>query len=284
MAGVIDDFQDALNEIIRAAHLPVSVVVIKIGGMQEENDSASLMNLSSEAFTNCDRQFVRVMDYDESYKKRTESLVEALDDSKLKQDAKSFMRSMFEHELIVDLPKQIEKFFEQQQFEMADEVGIDEQDSLVQRDSTEADTIQMMSVSSTGDNQEHDMSFESEAKHGSDVLEIPPEYQADDETQPVTVQANGAVELSLSAEEPIVDKEEKAQNDAVESSIEKGSQVEELKQAEVKEEVDLDLQARLAVQRIAYEQAPVRFDISSVPSDYTSVVSMFLEQEKLRMM
>ena len=55
MAGVIDDFQDALNEIIRAAHLPVSVVVIKIGGMQEENDSASLMNLSSEAFTNCDR-------------------------------------------------------------------------------------------------------------------------------------------------------------------------------------------------------------------------------------
>ena len=54
------------------------------------------------------------MDYDESYKKRTESLVEALDDSKLKQDAKSFMRSMFEHELIVDLPKQIEKFFEQQ--------------------------------------------------------------------------------------------------------------------------------------------------------------------------
>ena len=57
---------------------------------------------------------MRVMDYDESYKKRTDSLVEALDDGKLKQDAKSFMRSMFEHELIVDLPKQIEKFFEQQ--------------------------------------------------------------------------------------------------------------------------------------------------------------------------
>lgn len=49
---------------MRAAHLPVSVVVVKIGGMQEENDSSSLMNLSSEAFANCDRQFVRVMDYD----------------------------------------------------------------------------------------------------------------------------------------------------------------------------------------------------------------------------
>jgi len=33
MAGVIDDFQDALNELLRAANLPVSVIVIKVGGM-----------------------------------------------------------------------------------------------------------------------------------------------------------------------------------------------------------------------------------------------------------
>jgi hypothetical protein len=33
MAGVIDDFQDALNEILRAANLPVSVIVIKIGAV-----------------------------------------------------------------------------------------------------------------------------------------------------------------------------------------------------------------------------------------------------------
>lgn len=32
MAGVIDDFQDALNEIMRAANLPVSVVIVKVGG------------------------------------------------------------------------------------------------------------------------------------------------------------------------------------------------------------------------------------------------------------
>lgn len=31
MAGVIDDFEDSLNQILRAAHLPVSVMVIKIG-------------------------------------------------------------------------------------------------------------------------------------------------------------------------------------------------------------------------------------------------------------
>jgi hypothetical protein len=44
MAGVIDDFQEALNELLRAANLPVSVLVIKIGGMQEENDSVNLMS------------------------------------------------------------------------------------------------------------------------------------------------------------------------------------------------------------------------------------------------
>ena len=31
MAGVIDDFEDSLNQILRAAHLPVSVKIIKIG-------------------------------------------------------------------------------------------------------------------------------------------------------------------------------------------------------------------------------------------------------------
>jgi hypothetical protein len=33
MAGVIDDFQKAFNEILRAAHLPVSVIVVKIGAI-----------------------------------------------------------------------------------------------------------------------------------------------------------------------------------------------------------------------------------------------------------
>lgn len=73
MAGVIDDFQDALNEIMRAANLPVSVIVVKIGGMQEENDSANLMHLSSEAFAKCERQFVQVIDFEETYKKNIES-------------------------------------------------------------------------------------------------------------------------------------------------------------------------------------------------------------------
>jgi hypothetical protein len=43
MAGVIDDLQESLNEILRAANLPVSVMVIKIGPVNEDNDSTILM-------------------------------------------------------------------------------------------------------------------------------------------------------------------------------------------------------------------------------------------------
>ena len=39
MAGMIDDFKDALNEMLRAANLPISIIVIKMGKNQEENDS-----------------------------------------------------------------------------------------------------------------------------------------------------------------------------------------------------------------------------------------------------
>lgn len=34
MAGVIDDFEETMNEILRAANLPVSVIVVKIGKIQ----------------------------------------------------------------------------------------------------------------------------------------------------------------------------------------------------------------------------------------------------------
>lgn len=50
MAGVIDDLQDSLNEILRAAHLPVSVIIVKVGHLQEENDSTLLIQKSMDAF------------------------------------------------------------------------------------------------------------------------------------------------------------------------------------------------------------------------------------------
>ncbi len=55
MAGCIDDFENALNQILRAAHLPVSVKIIKIGSSQEENDSNNLRILSEKSFAECER-------------------------------------------------------------------------------------------------------------------------------------------------------------------------------------------------------------------------------------
>jgi hypothetical protein len=70
MAGVIDDFQDALNELMRAVNLPVSVVIVKVGGNQDENDSKNLMELSQQAFQKAEREFVKVIDYEYQYKKK----------------------------------------------------------------------------------------------------------------------------------------------------------------------------------------------------------------------
>ena len=36
MAGMIDDFKDALNEMLRAANLPISIIVVKIGRTQRK--------------------------------------------------------------------------------------------------------------------------------------------------------------------------------------------------------------------------------------------------------
>ena len=38
MAGMVDDFRDTINQMLRAMNLPLSIMVIKIGKNQEEND------------------------------------------------------------------------------------------------------------------------------------------------------------------------------------------------------------------------------------------------------
>ena len=51
MAGIIDDLEDAVNEILRAADLPISVVIIKIGkSASGDNDSAVLIEKTKHIF------------------------------------------------------------------------------------------------------------------------------------------------------------------------------------------------------------------------------------------
>jgi hypothetical protein len=51
MAGMIDDFKDSLDEMLRAANLPISIIVVKIGkNNKEDNDHVKFMNQCKVAF------------------------------------------------------------------------------------------------------------------------------------------------------------------------------------------------------------------------------------------
>ena len=64
MAGLIDDIDDSVNEILRAANLPISVQIIKIGGVSDsENDFGTLIERTSDAFNACERTFIDMHDF-----------------------------------------------------------------------------------------------------------------------------------------------------------------------------------------------------------------------------
>ena len=63
MAGLIDDIDDSVNEILRAADLPISVQIVKIGGVSEaENDFGTLIERTGSAFQECERTFIDMHD------------------------------------------------------------------------------------------------------------------------------------------------------------------------------------------------------------------------------
>lgn len=67
MAGMIDDFQDTMNEMLKAAHLPVSIIVINISKNTQENDSEKFIKKAFPAFKKSERIYVDLLDF-ESYK------------------------------------------------------------------------------------------------------------------------------------------------------------------------------------------------------------------------
>lgn len=104
MAGVIDDFQDSLNEILRAANLPISVTIVKIGANAQDNDSMLLMKKSDEAFAESERVFINLFEF-ERYKHSHE-------------EYNALLKQKFKFDIMSDLPSQIEKFFELQHFDL----------------------------------------------------------------------------------------------------------------------------------------------------------------------
>ncbi len=65
MTGIIDDIDESVNEILRAAELPISVQIIKIGGVSEsENDFGTLIERTTNAFDECERAYIDMHDID----------------------------------------------------------------------------------------------------------------------------------------------------------------------------------------------------------------------------
>ena len=132
MAGVIDDFQEALNEILRAANLPVSIIIVKIGALEHsENDSTLLMEGSSEVFKQCERVFVNLIDF-EPYK---EKKIAPAKGEKPEPTEPIIDMKKFQYDLVKNLPSQIEKFFELQH------VDFDETKQVIQAVSSPVNTV-----------------------------------------------------------------------------------------------------------------------------------------------
>ena len=89
---------------LRAANLPVSILVIKVGKNSEENDSEQFIKKSMAAFESSERIFIDLLDF-ENYK----------NDKKLHTN---FYQQQFEYDLIRNIPSQIEKYFEMCKFEL----------------------------------------------------------------------------------------------------------------------------------------------------------------------
>lgn len=64
MAGIIDDIENSINEILRAADLPISVVIVKVGdSANADNDSIKLFEKSKGIFEKCERVFIEMVDF-----------------------------------------------------------------------------------------------------------------------------------------------------------------------------------------------------------------------------
>lgn len=88
---------------IKAAYLPISIIVINISKNTQENDSEKFIKNAFPAFKKSERVYVDLLDF-ESYK--NEQGVHTV-----------FFAQQFEYDLIQNIPKQIEKFFEINNYE-----------------------------------------------------------------------------------------------------------------------------------------------------------------------
>lgn len=83
--GVVDDLEASLEAVSRAAELPLSVLIVKVGNVQLEdvNDPAEMLKKSEDLFEESERRYIDLVSYEDFKKEDT---------------------AAFEHELIKRIP------------------------------------------------------------------------------------------------------------------------------------------------------------------------------------
>ena len=91
--GVVDDLEASLEAVTRAAELPLSVLIVKVGNVQldDVNDPAEMLKQSEEKFEECERRYIDLVAYEDYKKEGAEA---------------------FELELIRRIPDQVQKYME----------------------------------------------------------------------------------------------------------------------------------------------------------------------------
>lgn len=108
MAGLIDDLENSVNEILRAADLPISVVIVKLGGISDnENDFNTLISRTQASFDSCERHFIEMLDFDK-YSAMPGHPPPDIDE----------LSKLMGFDIMQSIPSQIEKFFELQHFDL----------------------------------------------------------------------------------------------------------------------------------------------------------------------
>ena len=111
MAGVVDDFKDGLEQLVRAAKLPASLVFIKMGENTDDNDSSKFIEKALPAIQETERVFVDMLDF-ENYKAEGKHT--------------QFYKEQLSFDILSTLPSQIEKFFTMHDYEFEVEAFSDE--------------------------------------------------------------------------------------------------------------------------------------------------------------
>lgn len=93
-AGCVDDYEESLKEVQRASGLPLSIMLLKVGNvqLQEDNDPGEFIGHCSELFEKCERKFIEQVVY-EPYKMQNRG-------------------AQFEAELIRKIPEHVQKYME----------------------------------------------------------------------------------------------------------------------------------------------------------------------------